>query len=93
MSFPIIMAGDVNIAGGASTPTQFFVTINGRPIQVTGAPVLPHPAEEIIHAGITISSTTLVYINGQGVGRAIVDVDSCGHPRLISSQSFVFVLN
>ena len=87
----IVRKGDVNSAGGIALLGNPAFIVDGRPVCTIGTPVSPHfPCPRIpIHChAVTMLGKQEYVINGIKVN-VVGDIDSCGHPRVTGSPTFI----
>lgn len=78
----------VDVAGGLlMTPLVPTVTVQGMPIAVVGTPITPHG--KFPHSGATMAQgSPNVFAGGKPVC-GTMDIATCGHPLISSSNVFV----
>jgi len=88
MAKPVCVVSDSNSNGGIIIASnQTVLVLEGKIAANASSPVSTHPAIGTgVHAGTTTSSSTVLILEGSPA-TLIGDVDSCGHPRLPSSQT------
>lgn len=87
----IVRKGDVNSAGGSAMIGNFNLIVDGKPVVTIGTPVSPHaPCPKVaIHCrAVTTTGNRSVIVNNKPVN-VVGNVDSCGHPRVTGSRTFI----
>lgn len=87
----VVREGDKNSAGGRVIKGNSTFLVDHKPISVDGSPVSPHkPCPDVpkhCHAK-TANGTHSFIINGIPVN-VVGDQDTCGHPRVDGSSTFI----
>jgi uncharacterized Zn-binding protein involved in type VI secretion len=87
----IVRLGDVNSAGGKAMVGNRNLIVDNRPVVTIGTPVSPHaPCPKVpIHCrAVTTTGSRNVIVNNKPVN-ITGNVDSCGHPRVTGSRTFI----
>jgi len=87
----VVRLGDVNSAGGKALLGDRTLIVDGRPVVTVGTPVSPHvPCPKVpMHCrALTAVGNRNFILNGKPVN-VIGNPDTCGHPRVTGSRTFV----
>ena len=87
----VVRQFDVNAGGGMAMIGDPTFIVDGRPVVRIGTPVSPHAPCPIVpihcHALTMLGKHT--YIVGGKPVNVVGDPDSCGHPRITGSPTFI----
>jgi len=87
----VVRKGDKNSAGGIAMSGDPTFIVDGRPVVVIGTPVSPHhPCPRVpIHCSAKTARGDKTYIVGNKLINVVGDTDTCGHPRVEGSSTFI----
>lgn len=91
----VVRVGDINSAGGRVTSGSKTVIIDGKQVAPIGSPVSPHLPCPIVpihcHAKTAQGSKSFI-VDGKPV-TVVTNKDTCGHPRVTGSSTFIVGLS
>lgn len=90
----VVRVGDVNSAGGRVISGSPNLIVDGRQVAPIGSPVSPHLPCPLVpshcHAK-TAQGTHSFIVDGKPV-TVVSNIDTCGHPRVTGSDTFIVSL-
>ena len=87
----VVRKGDKNSAGGAALGGNPTFIVDGLPVVTVGTPVSPHdPCPLVpIHCSAKTAKGEHTFIVGDIAVNVVGDNDTCGHPRVEGSSTFI----
>lgn len=87
----VVREGDRNSAGGRVIKGDSSFLVDNRPISVDGSPVSPHRPcpEDSKHCHARTANGTATFIINNKPVNVVGNNDTCGHPRVEGSETFI----
>jgi uncharacterized Zn-binding protein involved in type VI secretion len=87
----VVREGDRNSAGGRVVKGNPNFLVDNRPVSVDGCPVSPHRPcpEDSKHCHAKTANGTPTFLVDNIPVNVIGSIDTCGHPRVEGSPTFI----
>lgn len=87
----VVRQFDINAAGGKAMLGDPTFIVDGKPVVRIGSPVSPHYPCPIVpsHCNAKTMIGKKTYIVGGKPANVVGDIDTCGHPRITGSTTFI----